>query len=150
MNFRGSITKYDEQGKALPKGKNVLSQYKKKNPDSLIFDSKSEYNTWIMLKTLEGKGSITNLQRQITFPLLPKMNWFNNVKSKNEVIRPLTYIADFVFTEDGKTVVMDCKGWKYKEDKNGKGKWLVYKDDVYIIKKKLFLHLNPNLIFREN
>ena len=150
MRFTGATTKYDEQGKAIPKGKKALLEYKTNNPNGLIFDSKAEYLTWLKLLEEQSKGVITDLNRQVSFELIPKQVWFNNVKHKKEVVRPLVYIADFTFKRGDKLIVMDCKGWKQKTDKSGKTKWSAYTDDVYKLKKKLFLHKYPDYIFEES
>ena len=150
MRFTGATTKYDEQGKPIPKGRKALTEYKIKNPNGLVFDSKAEYQVWLKLLEEQSKGLIFNLRRQIPFELIPKQDWYNNLKAKKEVIRPLVYIADFVFEREGKTVVMDCKGWKQKVDAKGKVKWTAYTDDVYKIKKKLFIYTHPDLIFEES
>ena len=65
------------------------------------------------------------------------------------------YRADFTFDRtlsNGQIqqVVLDCKGWKLKRDKTtGKETYSVYTDDVYQIKKKIFLEKYPQYIFEE-
>lgn len=87
--------------------------------DGITFDSKKEAQRWAELKLLERAHVITNLQRQVTFVLIPKQ-----VREGYCVERACTYKADFVYKANGKTVVEDVKGIKTKE---------------YIIKRKLML-----------
>lgn len=79
-----------------------------------VFDSKKEMRRYGELIILEKAGLISNLRRQIKFELIPKQ----------ESERSCVYIADFVYEENGKTVVEDAKGMKTKD---------------YIIKRKLML-----------
>ena len=83
-------------------------------PDGQKFDSVKEFHRWGCLRLLERAGRITNLQRQVSFVLIPKQ----------EGERACTYVADFTYHQDGQFVVEDCKG---------------FKTDVYKIKKKLML-----------
>lgn len=83
-----------------------------------LFDSKREYNRWCELRLLERSGIICNLQRQVKFRLI------DSQKTPERTERPCDYIADFVYYENGKLVVEDCKGMR---------------TDVYKIKRKLML-----------
>ncbi|HAS38566.1 MAG TPA: hypothetical protein DCS04_08255 [Ruminococcaceae bacterium] len=83
-----------------------------------VFDSKREYNRWCELRLLERSGVIRNLQRQVKFRLI------DSQKTLERTERPCDYIADFVYYENGKRVVEDCKGMR---------------TDVYKIKRKLML-----------
>lgn len=149
-NFKHSVQKYDEKGRPIPKGKGGKDKHINKYGDVIIFDSKAEYQTYLRLKEAENKGIISNLKLQVSFELLPNQNWFNNVKDKKEIIRKLIYIGDFTFERDGKQICLDCKGWRFTKDKkNGKEKWKCYYDDIYKIKKKLFLSKYPEYIFEE-
>jgi hypothetical protein len=62
------------------------------------FASKKEYADWCGLKLREKAGLISHLQRQVKFPL-----------SVNAQL-VTTFIADAVFFENGKRVVVDSKG----------------------------------------
>jgi hypothetical protein len=147
--FKASFTKYDENGNRVPKGIGELKKFKEKNPNLLIFDSKSEYTRYKELKELEKDGLIQDLQLQVKFELLPSTKWYNNVLKKQTIVRETTYIADFVYTENGKNIVEDCKGWKQAK-KNGVLKWTVFTDDVYKLKKKILLNRYPDIIFKES
>ncbi len=84
-----------------------------------VFDSKREYSRWCELVLLLKAGQVTDLKRQVKFELIPSQRVDGKV-----VERACTYVADFVYTENGKTVVEDTKGFKTKD---------------YIIKRKLML-----------
>ena len=85
--------------------------------DGIKFDSKREATRYSELKLLERYGKITDLILQPRFELIPKYE-INGRK-----VRKMEYIADFQYTENGKTIIEDSKGFKTKE---------------YLIKKKLF------------
>lgn len=63
------------------------------------FDSLFELRRWKELKMLEKAGIITNLKRQVRFPLI----------EKSQYGREIAYIADFTYVEKGKQVVEDTK-----------------------------------------
>ena len=85
--------------------------------DGIKFDSKREAQRYQELKLLERAGKITDLVLQPKFELIQKYT----INGRN--VRKMEYIADFKYTENGKMVVEDAKGFKTKE---------------YLIKKKLF------------
>jgi hypothetical protein len=138
--FNSTTQKYDSNGNKVPKGLNGIKKHLEDNPDIMIFDSKAEYELYIKLNEMEKAGKIKNLTYKQKFTLVGANKWFNNVKEKQENIRELCYITDFVFERNGKKVVLDCKGWKLKKDKKtGKEKWSVYYDEIYKLKKKMFI-----------
>lgn len=98
-----------------------MSKYnsRKISRDGITFDSVKEYRRWCELSLLERAGTIQNLQRQVKFELIPSQRIDGKV-----IERPCTYIADFVYTENGKMVVEDTKGFRTTD---------------YIIKRKLLL-----------
>lgn len=71
---------------------------------------------------MEKAGEIKNLKRQVKFSLLPSQKINGKV-----VERPVVYIADFVYEQNGKTIVEDAKGHRTKD---------------YILKRKLMLFFN--------
>ena len=87
----------------------------------LQFDSRKEARRYQELRLLERAGEIQNLQRQVKFELLPSQRFDGKV-----IERPVNYIADFTYTENGKLVVEDTKGFRTKE---------------YILKRKMMLYL---------
>lgn len=104
---------------------------KKVQTGGQTFDSRTEYNRWCELRLLERAKAISGLQRQVKYVLVPAQYGPSTVGPKGGVKRgPLlerecAYIADFVYTKDGETVVEDCKGYRTPE---------------YIIKRKLMLY----------
>ena len=106
---------------------------KKITVDGITFDSKKEYRRYCELVLLERAGQIQRLELQKTFELIPaQYETFerygkngNRLKDGSRCIeKACVYKADFVYTENGKTVVEDTKGFKTKD---------------YIIKRKLML-----------
>lgn len=85
-----------------------------------VFDSKKEYRRWIQLKDMEKHGEISDLKRQWKYELIPSQKIDGKV-----VERAVNYFADFVYEENGETVVEDSKGFKTAD---------------YIIKRKLMLY----------
>lgn len=92
---------------------------KKVTVDGMTFDSKREYRRWLDLQLLQRAGRISDLRRQVRFRLCDTP--FD--EDGRALFRGVSYIADFVYVEDGKTVVEDCKG---------------FRTDAYQIKKKWF------------
>ena len=86
------------------------------------FDSIREYQRFCELNLMQRAGVISDLKCQEKFELIPSQRIDGKVVEK-----PCTYIADFVYTENGKKVVEDAKGMKTKE---------------YRIKKKLMLFVH--------
>ena len=68
------------------------------------FDSKREYARWRELKLLEKAGAISCLQRQVTYELAP------SVVIQGRKRPPIRYVADFLYVENGQTVIEDVKG----------------------------------------
>lgn len=90
---------------------------KKTTVDGITFDSRREADRYLVLKSMEEDGAIENLRRQVRYELVPAFD----VDGKH--YRPVYYVADFVYVEDGKEVVEDVKGMV---------------TDVYKLKSKLF------------
>ena len=88
-----------------------------------VFDSIKEYNRWNDLKLLQRAGKISDLQRQVRIELIPTQR----AESGKVIEFPATYIADFVYTENGRQVVEDCKGYRTAE---------------YKLKRKVLLYLH--------
>lgn len=112
------------------------SKYKAKKVtvDGITFDSLKESRRFRELVLLERAGRIQDLQRQVKFVLIPtQYERFERYSTKTgkrlkDGIRTaeqeVSYVADFVYTQDGKQVVEDSKGFRTTE---------------YIIKRKLLL-----------
>ena len=101
-----------------------MSKYRSRKitRDGMTFDSVKEYKRFCELSLLLKAGTITDLERQVKFVLIPSQRIDGKV-----VERPCTYIADFSYKENGKLVIEDTKGFKTKD---------------YIIKRKLMLHVH--------
>lgn len=103
---------------------------KKVEQDGVVYDSKKEAKRAAVLQQWEKFGVITGLRRQVAFELQP--GYTNNQGKK---IRPITYVADFVYQREGKLIVEDTKGFKTPE---------------YKLKKKLFEYQYPTYTFVES
>ena len=109
-----------------------MSKYhaKKITIDGNTFDSRKEYRRFCELSLLQRAGAITDLQRQVEFVLIPAqrepdtIGVCGGVKKGKTLELAVKYVADFVYRENGKTIVEDTKGFKTKD---------------YIIKRKLML-----------
>lgn len=95
---------------------------RKATVDGMAFDSRKEAARWRELTLLERAGEITGLQRQVKYELIPSQRIEGKV-----VERPCAYIADFVYRQDGRTVVEDTKG---------------VRTEAYRIKRKLMLKVH--------
>ena len=96
--------------------------------DGEKFDSLKEAGRYQELKLLERTGKITDLQRQVSFELIPVQRDYTG----KVIEKKCSYIADFVYQEkesigESHIVVEDVKGKK---------------TEVYKIKKKLMLHVH--------
>jgi hypothetical protein len=110
-----------------------------KTADGILHDSRKEARRWCELKLLEKAGKITDLERQVKFELIPAQyetyeRYGKDGKrlkdGRRRVELSVDYVADFVYTKDGKQVVEDVKGYK-----DG----AAYK--IFVIKRKLMLCL---------
>lgn len=95
------------------------------------FDSVKEFDRWKELLLLEEHGGITDLRRQVKFTLIPAQREGETITARGiqrpgKVIeRECFYVADFVYEQDGQTVVEDVKGMK---------------TDTYLLKRKMLLY----------
>ena len=83
------------------------------------FHSDGEYRRWIELKWMQRAGKISDLKRQVRYELIPSQ------KGETRTERKVVYVADFVYVQNGKTIVEDFKGKKTTD---------------YILKRKLMLY----------
>lgn len=97
--------------------------------NGIVYDSKKEAKRAYELEMLQRAGLISNLEKQKVFELQPSFK----INGKTE--RAITYLADFVYIKDNKTIVEDTKG---------------FKTDVYKIKRKMLLYKYPDIIFVES
>ena len=100
-----------------------------------IFDSQKELDRWYMLQTMEQRGEISELQRQVLYTLVPSQ-YTKVLKTvrKKEVLKdkrveaPITYKADFQYRlPSGKLIVEDVKSE------------VTRKLPEYVMKRKLML-----------
>ena len=104
--------------------------------DGDLYDSKKEARRGIELTLAEKAGEIQNLRRQVKFVLIPEQREPDTVgprggRKRGKLIeKELAYIADFVYEEDGRTIVEDVKGYR-----DGGA----YR--IFVVKRKLMLFL---------
>lgn len=105
---------------------------RKTTVNGIVFDSKKEARRYYELLMLEQAGEISDLKRQVKFVLIPTQREPDDIGPRGGVIRgrvlerECAYIADFVYTMNGVTVVEDTKGMRTPE---------------YVIKRKLMLYM---------
>ncbi|MFC1959135.1 DUF1064 domain-containing protein [Chloroflexota bacterium] len=97
--------------------------------DGYTFDSKAEYQRYLVLKLWQEQGVIQDLQVHPRYELLPAFT-----DSAGERHRGISYVADFAYQENTQQIVEDVKG---------------VETQVFKIKKKLLLHRYPDLVFRQ-
>ena len=81
--------------------------------DGITHDSRKEARRWSLLQLAEHAGTITDLRRQVRYPLHAIGG-----------IVVCTYVADFTYVQDGEIVVEDVKSPSTR------------KNAVYVIKRK--------------
>ena len=113
--------------------KHKFNNKKMSTPDG-EFDSKGEWQRWLVLKEAQDQGEISDLRRQVKYRLIPTQYKAVEVKlkTKTKVVQrvaehEISYKADFVYEKDGETIVEDYKG--YPNDR-----W------PYVKKMMLFFH----------
>ncbi len=95
----------------------------KRNIDGKTYDSHKEAHRHCELVLLQKAGIITELQEQVVFELIP-----NQYDESGKLLeRACKYKADFVYIQNGITVVEDTKGTRTKD---------------YAIKRKLMLYIH--------
>lgn len=112
-----------------------MTKYKNKKIEvaGITFDSKKEAKRYQELKLLEQSGDIQNLQLQVKFVLIPKQystTEFTKAGKPRLIEHECSYLADFVYTEDGQTIVEDVKS-SYTRNHM-----------LYVVKRKLMLHVH--------
>lgn len=106
--------------------------------DGIEFDSKREAYRYAELSLLLKAGKIRDLQRQITYELIPAQREPDIIGVRGGITkgkcieRGVYYVADFVYVdnETGETVVEDAKGYRQTDA-------AMYK--VFVMKRKLML-----------
>ena len=121
----------------------IKRKYKNKKVviDGITFDSKKEAGRYKELKTLERAGIIQKLQRQVKYVLVPAQyertdEVYTKGKDKGKpkkgrlIERECAYYADFVYMQNGNTIVEDVKGYRNGQAYN-----------LFVIKRKLMLYV---------
>ena len=103
-----------------------MNKYKNRKivVDNIKFDSILEANRYQELKLLQKAKQISNLRLQVPFLIQ------EGFKKNGKTHRKIEYIADFVYEENGQTVIEDTKGMK---------------TETFKIKQKLFEYKYPDL-----
>lgn len=103
-----------------------MNKYKNKKiiVDNIKFESNLEAERYRQLKLLQRAKQISNLRLQVPFLLQ------ESFKKNGKTHREINYIADFVYEENGQTIVEDTKGMK---------------TETFKIKQKLFEYKYPDL-----
>ena len=106
--------------------------------NGIKFDSHKERDRYIFLKSLEDKGVISDLKRQVRYTVCPAVYGEREVQLKTKtkiekytVQKASYYYADFTYIYNGETIVEDVKG-----DPN------TTLTDTYQLKKKMMLAFN--------
>lgn len=88
-----------------------------------------EARRWYELRLMEKSGAVEDLRRQVKYVLIPSQYEHSDQtgRKKGKLLeRECSYIADFVYTQNGKQIVEDTKGFRTAE---------------YKIKRKLMLYV---------
>lgn len=96
------------------------------------FDSKKEFERYLILRDEEKRWLILDLQCQVKFELIQKF------KNHWQTVLWVSYVADFVYKKWSELICEDVKSAWTKTNV------------AYIIKKKLFMYHYPDHIFFEN
>jgi len=113
------------------KEKSTYSRYgaHKCEINGIVFDSVLEGMYYAYLLELRRNKFLKKIERQVTFVL---MEGFTH-KATGKKVRPITYIADFVLTDnEGEKIVVDVKGKKTPE---------------FRLKEKMFFQKYPDMEF---
>lgn len=108
---------------------------KKITVDGIEFASKKEAARYGELIQLQQAGKITDLELQKEYELIPPQ--YANICTADGKVkkrcaeRAVKYVADFVYKQDGKTIVEDVKGYR-NPSSAGYAK--------FVLKRKLMLY----------
>ena len=122
MGIHMSNQELKKLGIDIPQSENKYKA-EKRNIDGKTYDSHKEAHRHCELVMLQKAGIITELQEQVVFELIPKQY----DESGKMLERDCKYKADFVYKQNGITVVEDTKGARTKD---------------YAIKRKLMLYIH--------
>jgi uncharacterized protein YciU (UPF0263 family) len=129
----GILNKFRKQEKAIA----FCNEHNINPGDIIVFDSSKEERRWEELKIAEQCGSISDLQRQVPFLLIPAqyLEKVVTVRNKEKLKKyraeaPITYKADFTYYQDGKLIVEDVKSEMTRHLPD------------YVMKRKLMLYIH--------
>lgn len=83
-----------------------------------VFDSRKEMRRYKALRQAEKAGAISDLQRQVRYCLIPAQREPDaigprgGVKKGKVIEKECAYVADFVYLQNGETIVEDVKGYR--------------------------------------
>ena len=127
--------------KGLKREKGKKYNNKTFEADGYKWDSKKEYQRWLVLKDAEAQGLITDLQRQVKFELIPAVReeYVEHLKTKDKIKTrtlqlAICYTCDFAYYKDGEYIVSDVKASPKMLPKE------------YVLKKKILFALKGILI----
>ena len=106
---------------------------KKTTVDGITFDSQKEAKRYKELSLMDRSGMISDLQMQVKYVLIPAQREPDTIGKKGGlhkgklIEREVSYVADFVYQENGHTVVEDTKGFRTKD---------------YLLKRKMMLYFH--------
>lgn len=119
--------------KKIKRKKGERYNHTKVEVNGLKFDSKKEYQRYLVLKEAEDNGLITDLRTQVKYELIPAVveEYIEHLKTKDKIKTrtlqlAITWTADFVYLKDGEEVIEDVKPSK------------MLLSDRFVIKEKLF------------
>lgn len=110
---------------------------KVRTKDGETYDSRKEFRRAKELELLERAGEISNVRRQVKYILIPAQRGPEEIGPRGGrrpgplLERECSYVADFVYEENGKTIVEDVKGYREGQAYN-----------VFVIKRKLMLWIH--------
>lgn len=94
----------------------IAPKHARTSGDGILFHSKTEKDRYEYLRLLEKAHEIQNLRRQVKYPLTLQHGGYKPVIVMAGG-KPAHYTPDFVYIENGITVIEDVKGYR---DENSK------------------------------
>lgn len=98
-------------------------------PDGIKWHSRGEYGRWLILRDMERRGEIKNLERQVRIDLQGRNGTIRARKSG----RARQMVWDFRYFQDNQTVYEDWKG---------------HPEEIWELKADIFANGNPNVLIR--
>jgi hypothetical protein len=92
--------------------KRVAPERRTDHNTGIVFDSRGELMRWHQLQLLARAGEITELRRQVKFPLLVNGEPILIKSAGFPNGREVKFTADFVYKENGQEIVEDYKAYQ--------------------------------------